>query len=167
MSAFLWRTGVPVVAMVAGLIGLVQTATLVLVISPLVTVPLMMGVGGMFAALGAAWAGNILAPDRSGSRLLAIVGASEVAAALLAVATLGLALALEQTGRSAPDLLFPVLAVSLLVLTAGASLATWRFRYQGRRLGRDAVATVGLFAATVLVIVATIALSFFLGLVGA
>lgn len=166
MNAFLWRTGVPVVALVAGVIGLAQVASLMLVISPVVTVPLMMAVGGMFAALGAAWAGNILAPDRSGSRLLPIVGAAEAAALLLAVAILGLAVVLDPAGSSAPDPLFPILAVSVLILTTGASLATWRFRYQERRLGRDALATVGLFAATVVVIVVAIVLSFALGLVG-
>ncbi len=167
MSLLLWRVGVPLAALMGGLIGLIQIVSLVLVVSPVVTMPLMMGVAGMFAALAAAWAGNLLAPNRSGSRLLPIVGISEITAALLAVAILSLAMVLEQAGPSAPDLLLPLLVVSLLVLAAGASLATWRLRYPGRHLRRDALATLGLLALTVVVVAVAVYLAFVLGLVGA
>lgn len=43
------------------------------------------GIGALFAAIAAGWVGTLAAPDRTRSRLLVVVGASEAAAAVVAV----------------------------------------------------------------------------------
>lgn len=76
------------VSTAACLVGLVPIAAFGVMVPGEIVLPLAMGLGGLLAAIAARWTDNALAPDRG--RLLPIVGATEIAAAVVAVGFLAL-----------------------------------------------------------------------------
>ena len=118
------------------------------------------GIGALFAALAAGWVGTLAASDRTRSRLLVVVGASEAAAAVVAVGGL-LVLRSAALGTSAllPGLTLLYFMVGVAVVALAGSWAALRFRSPRRRLALDILTTLGLLGLMVLVHVKTIILA--------
>ena len=96
-----------------------------------ILVPLVLLTAALFAAISASWAGTLLAPDHTRTRLLPVVGVSLATAAVVAlVFALG-------------SRLFSSIWLALLV-PLSASLATWRFRSSRDRIGRETGRTLAL-----------------------
>lgn len=126
--------------------------------------PLVLVVASLFAAIGAGWAGTLLGPGRTRTRLLPVVGISLATAAVVAlmaaaIAALGpsvMSEAVVAEYRAVFEILIPL--AGLLVVIAvpmGAGWAAWRFRGPRGRMGRAALLTLALavvvFCATLLV----------------
>ena len=115
------------------------------------------GIGALFTALAAGWVGTLRASDRTRSRLLIVVGTSEVVAFVVAVGGF-LVLRSAVLGSSA---LLPVLSVlffglGMLIVALAGSWAALHFRSPKRGLAPDILATLGLLALMVMVHVQTI-----------
>lgn len=147
--------GVAGATLVAAVVGGVGSAgavlTLGLFVPGLVVAILALGSGALFAALAAAWASSLLAPDRTMARLPVVVAAAEVVAALA-----GLVLA-------APDFRFlavpPSPGTVFLGLVAGilvTSLAAGRAREPRHDLGRQLALSAGLAALGVVCVVVAV-----------
>ncbi len=146
LRSIFWRAGVAIVALAGSFVGGYVILPWGLVTPLFVVWPLALGFGALLAALGAGWTGTLLAPDRMRSRLLRVVLASEVAAAVLALAFS----------------ILPILAPLIFLLAFGAgvialvaSWSAWRFRGPGGHVGLDggltlllatAVLTLGLLS---------------------
>ncbi len=118
------------------------------------------GIGALFAAIAAGWAGTLGASDRTRSRLLAVAVTSEAAAAVVAVG----GFLLLRTTAPGPSALLPVLtmlyfAVGMAVVALAGSWAALRFRGPRRRLVGDILVTLGLLVLMVVVHVRTIILA--------
>ena len=129
-----------------------------------VLLPLVLVVASLFAAIGASWAGTLLAPGWTRTRLLPVVGVSLATAAVVALmaaviaALLGPVLmnqAIVTEYRAVFEILIPL--AGLLVVIAvpmSAGWATWRFRGPRGRMGWGALLTLALavvvFCATLL-----------------
>ena len=120
-----------------------------------VVLPLTLAVATLFAALTAAWVGNLLSPTKTVSRILPIVGVSELAAALLYLIMIALTVNLAVRW---PFPIFPVLVIVLGVALV-TSLATWRLRRRERALDKDIRITLGLIALAPLIAVGTVAIT--------
>lgn len=132
MTTF-WRIGVPVAAVLGGFIGGYVVLTWGLVTPFFIVAPLAAGIGALIAALGGSWAGTLLSPDGTRTRLLPVVLASEVTAALAVIVLI------------APMLPGPLIfrfALATLIIALGASWATWRFRGPRGRMDRGAAITL-------------------------
>ena len=138
LRLFLWRAGVPVAALSGGFLGGYVTLPWGLVTPLFVVWPLALGFGALLAALGASWTGTLLSPDGTRTRLLRVVLATVVVAAALALAFSILPI---------PFPLIFLLASGAGAIALVASLATWRFRGRGGRLGVDGWLTLTLSTA--------------------
>jgi hypothetical protein len=128
LRLFLWRAGIPIVALAGGFLGGYVTLPWGLVTPLFVVWPLALGFGALLAALGASWTGTLLSPDGTRTRLSRVVLASEVVAAALALAFS----------------ILPILVPLIFILAFGAgaialvaSWSAWSFRGQGGRIGLD------------------------------
>lgn len=97
---------------------------------------------GLAAALAAAWAANLLAPDRSRTRLWRVIGATEAAALAGVVLFLVLLLGGDRAGGPLATLLAPF----ALLVPATATFLTFRARRPMDPLRRDAITTAILLA---------------------
>jgi hypothetical protein len=137
-----WRIGVPVAAALGGFIGGYVVLPWGLVTPFFIVAPLGVGIGALLAALGGSWAGTLLSPDGTRTRLLPVVLASEASAALAVIV-----------------LVVPMLPVPLIIrfafgtaiIALGTSWATWRYRGPGEPMGRRSAITLAL-AAVVLIL---------------
>jgi hypothetical protein len=75
-------------AFLSSLAGLVVLLPLGLILDQVIVYPLAFGVAALLAALAAGWAGTLLAPGATRTRLLPVVVAAEAAAAVLVLAVL-------------------------------------------------------------------------------
>ena len=132
------RVGVPVVALVGGIFGGGAILSWGLVTPFFIVWPITVGSAALVSALGAGWVGTLFAPDATRSRLLGVVGSSEIAAGVLAGAFLLVPLP--------PGFL---LLGTVVIIALAASWSTWRFRGPGERAGRE-VAAVLILATAVL-----------------
>ena len=137
-----------------------------LILPETLSYPLAFATVALLAALGVGWLGTLLSPDGRRSRLLVIAGITELAglAALVAVVALRLSplARTEFFNRNVYTLL-----LATVVVSAGASTATWCLRIAAGSTGRDAGLTLGLLALAVAAIVATIAVASLFGIAGA
>ena len=155
MRRFFWWLGVPVVTLVIGLICTFPLFVFGLFVPAEVVLPLTVGFATLYAALAAAWLGNLLSPSKTASRILPIVGVSELAAGILYLVIIALTVNL---GVRWPFPIFPVLVI-VLGVTLIASLATRRLRRQGRALRNDALTTLGLIALALLIAAGTLVIT--------
>lgn len=118
------------------------------------------GVGALFAAITAGWVGTLVAADGTRSRLLLVVAVSEAVAAIVA-ATGFLGLSSQVIGSSAllPLLLILYFGLGMTVVALAGGWAALGFRGNRQRLVPDLLATLGLLALMVLVLVRTIVLA--------
>jgi hypothetical protein len=161
MREFLKRSGILVIALLAGNFGGLLVVPFGLVVVEFVIFPLTFAVGALFAAIGAGWLGNLVAPG--GSRFLPIVAVSEIMAAVVAVVLLVL-MATTPLG-TLPAPLF-IVALGMILIALGASWAAWHFRSPERHMGIDAAITLGLVGLAALLFVATLFVAGLLGLTG-
>ena len=142
------------------------------VVASLVTVPLGLvmleplwwlltfGVGALFSALCAFWAGELFALDPSRGRLLPIVGVTLVMALIAAGAILTLPLI---AGRDVLYAFFFISLASRVLVALVAGLATWFLRTSrgdtGHGTQRDVRVTAGLIAFAVLCVVGALVFS--------
>ena len=169
MKEFLQRSGILAAALLGGNVGGMLILPFGLVLVEFVVFPLTFCIAGIFAAIDAGWAGHLLVPGRS--RLLPILGASEVAAAAVSVLLLAvLALVRPQSPAEAPALFLPspvvLLGIGVVFIALSAGWAAWRCRSPESRPGRDAAITLGLLALAVLLVVATLFVAGLFGLAG-
>lgn len=131
--------------------------------------PLTFGIAAIFAAVGAGWAGNLLAPGRS--RLLPVVGAAEVTAAVVSVLLIVFLLSVRpQSPADEPTVFIPpiyLLETGVILIALSAAWATWHFRSPESRLDKDAAITMGLLIVAVGAFFATLLLAGLFGLAGA
>jgi hypothetical protein len=158
-----------VAALLCGtIVGSLILPFLGLVLHDLILWPLAFGVGALFAAIGAGWVGTLLASDQTRSHLLAVVGGSEAIAAVVTV--IGFFLG----GFYSPAWRMPGFGVSvpvrfglgMVIIALAASWATGHFRSRGRRLGQDAITTVGLVVVSLLAVIGTLLVASIFGLAG-
>jgi hypothetical protein len=150
------------VALISGFISMVFVLPLGLVVPPFIIFPLALGVIALLSAIGAGWAGNLFASDQSYSRLLPVIGLTEIIAVGLAV-VLGIILMLG--GPVGP--LIITFGLSTTIIALAATVATWRYRSAKRDLARDGLMTGGLIVLSVLIVAGVIFLASLFGLVGA
>ncbi len=155
MRRFFWWLGIPVVTLVVELICTFPLFVFGLFVPAEVVLPLTVGFATLYAALTAAWVGNLLSPSKTASRILPIVGVSELAAAVLYLVIIALTVNLVVRW---PFPIFPVLVI-VLGVTLITSLATWRLRCRERRLDKDIRITLGLIALAPLIAVGTVAIT--------
>ena len=155
-------------ALLGSLAGVLVVLPLGLVAAELVVFPLTIGVAALLAALAVGWAGSLLAPDGSRTRLLPTVraaGAMATVVAALLLAYLALAERVLPRVLAVPPIVLG--AVSALLLAAGATAATWRYRTAERRLARDVRLTLALLALAGASVPAVLVAASLVGLTGA
>jgi hypothetical protein len=160
--SLLARLGALAAGIAAGILGMFLVLPFGLIASEYVIFALALGVAGLFAALGAGWAANLLAGDGTRTRLQQVALATELAAALIAI--LFLTNSVLRVG-----LLGPVLYIALacgISLGLVAAVAAWRFRSTDKVEGEVRLTVLLLVLAVVSVPVA-IFLASLAGLTGA
>ena len=126
---------------------LVPTASLGLAVPTVVVMPMAMALGASFSGVAASWAASIRAVDGSRSRLLVVVGWTELGAVLMA-------------GVLAPIILFGVFNLSLFayllaftsIIACCATVAALQFRSNYGTAQRDIVVSLYLLATGFLVL---------------
>jgi hypothetical protein len=121
-----WYPAVLIGALVGGAVGNLGAATLSILIGETIFYFLSLGIIALFAALGAVWAGNALAGRDRRELLWVIVGVSEVAALVVALANLAFVEVSQLNTSVAPQI---NASTAALVLVAAA--AAWRFHQSG------------------------------------
>ncbi len=159
-----WWLGVIAAALVGGLSGAIFVFPLGLIVAEVISIPLTLGSAGLFAAISASWVATFLAPDRSRSRILPIVAACEAMAGVVTLAIFASRLSPAASRLVSPSF---ILALGMLVIVPGASVATRRLRRPRSGLRRDALLTAGWLVLAVLLVAAAIAIASFFGLAGA
>ena len=76
MREVLLRATSLVAAMVCGTVAGMLVVPFGLVVVAYVKLPLLFGIAALFAALGASWAGILISPEGTSSRILPVVGVS-------------------------------------------------------------------------------------------
>ncbi|MFC2022048.1 hypothetical protein ACFLTR_02385 [Chloroflexota bacterium] len=129
-------------------------------VQPVISYPLTLLVMGVLAALTSSWMSNLLSSDSTHSRILRIVGATEIVATLLVL--LRGVFYFVQLG---PNILW--LATWGIVLSLSAYLAAWHFRSSEYNRRQDIIMSLVLLAFALTVVVVTIAIASGFGLTGA
>jgi hypothetical protein len=161
-GAFLRVVGIFVAALVGGVVGMFVVLPLGLIVSEYVIFVLALVVSAILAALGGGWATNGLMGDGTRTRLLQLVGMTELAAVAVAVILLGVS-AFRET------MLGSVLNVALIcsvLLAVAATVGALRLRSRVRN-DRDGLITFGLIALAVVLVPVVIFVAWLLGLAGA
>ena len=166
MKGFVQRAAALVAALVCGTVVGMLVLLFGLVVVEVVIFPLTWVVAALFAALGASWAGILLSPDHTSSRILPVVGVSEAIAGVVVVLFLILppTLGVSVLALGGPPV---VLGAVMVLIGLSASWAAWHFRGPEGRFGKDALMTLGLVGLAVLVIVGTLYVASLFGMVEA
>jgi hypothetical protein len=158
----LFRIGTLIAAWLGSIIGLFLVLPLGLIVVEWLIFPLALAVAGLLAALSAGWAGTFLARDQTQTRLLPVIGITEIVA--IAVALIFIAMVRLGAANFGP-LIIPAMIFSLiLTLTAGA--ATWRLRDPKQAPGSQVKLTVTLLLLAVISVPGVVFLASLLGLAG-
>lgn len=157
--AFRWLV-IFVVTLVVCVAGSVPVFVTSLFVHEIISHPLTLLVMGLLAALTSSWMSNLLRGDSTHSRILHIVGATEVIATLL-ILFRGI-FYIPQFGQN-----ILLLAMWGAVLSVTAYLAAWRFRSTACNRRRDIIISLVLLALAPTVVVVTIAIASLFGLTGA
>jgi hypothetical protein len=155
--------GTLIAGWIGSLIGLFLILPLGLIVVEFVSFPLALGMGALLAALGAGWAGTLLATDGARTRLWPVVGVAEVTALLLAL----LFLASAALGMA---LLGPWLVIGVacsVMLALSATLATGRFREARQQASANGRLTLALLGLAVVLVPTVIWVASRFGLTGA
>jgi len=153
--------GIFAASLICSVVGTFFVLPLGLIASEYVIFPLSLFVAGMFAALGAGWAGNFLVGDGTRTRLLHVVGVTVAGAALLAILFLAMA---ELRDALLGPVFYPGLFCAL-ALAVMAAIATMTFRRRSRN--KDRLLTALLVALAVVSVPVAIFFAWLAGLTGA
>ena len=134
MRVLVHQLGVFGAAFVGGMFGALSVFPLGLGVHEFVIWPLTLIIGALFAAILAAWISTLLAPDQMRSRLLAIVGAVEAIAVVVALVYL-FTLPLWSMLPWIFSARIYSLGLCMLIIALSASWATSRYRSSRGRLG--------------------------------
>ncbi|MFC2004475.1 hypothetical protein ACFLUK_02920 [Chloroflexota bacterium] len=148
-----------IVTLVVCMAGSAPVFATSLFVQEVISYPLTLLVMGVLAALTSSWMSNLLSGDLTHSRILRIVGATELVAILL-VLLRGI-FYIVQLG---PNIL--LLATWGIVLSLSAYLATRHFRSSVYTRKRDIIMSLVLLALAPTVVVVTIAIASRFGLTG-
>lgn len=159
----LFRLGTLGAAWLGSLIGLFLVLPLGLIVIEWLIFPLALVIAALLAALSAGWAGTYLASNQMQTRLVPVIGVTEIAGIGVAL----LFLLLVRLGLASFGPLIVPIALFSLVLTLTATIATWRFRGPQQNSGRDAKLTVTLLVLAVVSVPVVVFLASLLGLAGA
>ena len=170
MQEFLRRLGIVVAALLIGNTGAMVVFPFRLVVAELIIWPLSFLIGAIFAAIGAGWAANLLAPGRT--HLLPVVSVSMAIAAVMGAAVLILisnhlptpGSVAEQAGIG-PGRATNVL-LGMVFIALGASWAAWHFRGPESDLAKDVALTLGLVGLAIVGFLATLFVVDLFGLTG-
>lgn len=139
------------IALLSALVVAVPMLPMGLEIPGSILAPLVLLTAALFAAISASWAGTLLAPDHTRTRLLPVVGVSIATAAVIAlIVALGEVLVNPAMLRSPAIMAIIatldifILLVPLLIVLLSTSWATWHFRSPRGRMGREAKLTLAL-----------------------
>lgn len=139
------------VALLACFLVLVPVASLGLAVPEEIIIPLSMMLGALSAAVAASWAANLWVGDESRSRILAVVGWTEVAAALLTAIFMPLVLfAMLDFG------LIVILRAFAVIVAGCATVAALRLRAAGGGIRRDAAISLIVVALGVAVLLVSL-----------
>ena len=133
MKRILWFIGVPVVALVAGVLGSVPILVMSLVVPMSIVGPLALITGSLLAVLSAGWVANLSAHGaaaRTRSRLWSIFAIALAASLIGPLAGMAWAFFVAKFGvglRFGPSLAMVYLPGTVIFSTA-TTLATWRLR---------------------------------------
>lgn len=157
---YLWGPVVLAAALAGSVVASLVTVPLGLVMLELLWWPLTFGVGALFSALSAFWAGELFTLDPNRGRLLPIVGVTLVVAIIAAGAILVLPLI---AGRDVFNVFFYISLALRVLVALVAGLATWLLRTSGGDTGRgtqsDVRVTAELIALAVLCVVGALVFS--------
>lgn len=157
---YLWGPVVLAAALAGNVVASLITVPLGLVMLEPLWWPLTFGVGALFSALFAFWAGELFTLDPNRGRLLPIAGVTLVAAFIATGAILTLPLI---AGRDVLDAFFFISLAPRVLVALVAGLATWFLRTSGGDTGhgtqRDVRLTAGLIALAVLCVVGALVFS--------
>lgn len=159
----LFLIGTLIAAWLGSIIGLFLVLPLGLIVVEWLIFPLALAVAALLAALSAGWAGTFLARDQTQTRLLPVIGVTEV----VAVGTALIFLMMVRLGAANfGPLIIPAVIFSLiLTLTAGA--ATWRLRAPKQAAGSQVKLTLILLGLALVSVPGVVFLASLLGLAGA
>ena len=149
-----------IVTLVVCMAGSAPVFATSLFVPEVISYPLTLLVMGLLAALTSSWMSNFLGSDSTPSRILRIVGTTEIVAILLVF--LRGAFYIVQVG---PNIL--LLATWGIVLSLSAYLAAWHFRSSEYSRRRDIIMSLVLLALAPTVVFVTIAIASHFGLTGA
>ncbi|MDI3339494.1 MAG: hypothetical protein QJR03_03060 [Sphaerobacter sp.] len=142
-------TAVFLAALLAALLGMLLVVPFGFAVPEGIVWLLAVGFGALTAALAGGWVANGVAPGGTRSRFYAVVGATEVGAAVVALTTA--ILHFTPVGWFVPDLFsLVVLAAAALALIVNA--VVWRSRAERSILRRDLAVTAGLLALGILLV---------------
>lgn len=165
MKEFVRRAAALVAALICGtFVGMLVLPFGLVVVEPIIF-PLTFGIAALFAALGASWAGTLLGSNHTSSRILPVVGVSEAMAGIVVILFLITAVGESMLWYLGSPAI--VLGGVMVLIGLSASWAAWHFRKPVRRIGRDALMTLGLVVSAMVVFVGTIYLASLFGMVGA
>jgi len=154
-------------ALAAGIIGVFVVLPFGLVVHELVILPLALLIGALFSALGASWASSLLARDQTRARIVPVLVAAAIGAALIALI---LALLYVADATRPANILPPPgvqgLAASL-ALAFATTLAAGRFRGTQRETASQGRLMAALIVVAVISVPAVIFVAALLGLTGA
>src|SRR5918911_857527 len=159
MQEFLRRLGIVVAALLIGNTGAMVVFPFGLVVAELIIWPLSFLIGAIFAAIGAGWAANLLAPGRT--HLLPVASVSMAIAAVMGAAVLILISNHLPTPGRATNVLLGMVFIAL-----GASWAAWHFRGPESDLAKDVALTLGLVGLAIVGFLATLFVVDLFGLTG-
>lgn len=154
IRAALYRAGVVASALLlGGFFGFYAFGLGLFAPAPVVG-PLGFLITAAFSALGAAWAANALSPDRTRTRLLAVLGRCLVVGAVAAALDFAVLLATGDEGAGAALVIF-----GWLLLGLTAAVTSWALRVPEHPLHRDALITLAIALGAVLLVVGAVAMT--------
>lgn len=161
----MWRVlsmlAIVIAALAGGVVGFLPVFVMGLGVPLFVVGPLAIGTGALVASLTAGWVGNLAAPRRTRSRLLAIFAVSEAGAILFSLVSAGFwifARLSEHPTPAAPAFtvafaraLFTCAVIFVFVVPI---ITTWRYRDPGvGRLGYDGMSALALSVVGLVVLI--------------
>ena len=150
-----------IITLVVSVVASMPVFVMGLIVEEVISHPLTLLVMGILAGLTASWMSNRLSRDSTYSRILHIVGATQVIAVLLILLRFVFPFYIMPTGNKS------LLATWGVILSLSACFAARRFRSSELNRKRDIIMTLILLVGMPVVVVATIAIASLFGLTGA
>jgi hypothetical protein len=164
MRNTLWAVATAIASVTAGIIGGLLVMPVGLILHDVLSWLLVLAVAGVFASLGASWAGTLLGPGADGVQLMPVLVGTEVVALglwIVRLSSAGAALA-----RALETNLAYVLACAVVLAASTVTMAS-QTRGAERDLGRLLRRTLSLVGGLLMAVPTVVYLASLFGLVGA